>query len=103
MRTITLALAAIIAVIAVLAVVAMGLVGGLSQYVHEQTGLNTVAIPPIAGGILLLAILVLHKRGWLRSVGPQDDSLTTERDRRPAVGGRLAADEPSYRFPIFHI
>ena len=66
-----------------LAIVAMGLVGGLSQYVHEQTGLSTVFIPPIAGGVLVLVILLLHKRGWLRSVGPQDDSLTTERDRRP--------------------
>jgi len=71
-----------------LAIVAMGLVGGLSQYVHEQTGLSTIFIPPIAGGILLLAILVLHKRGWLRSVGPQDDSLTTERGIgvRPSEG-----------------
>ncbi len=69
--------------IAGLAVVAMVLVGGLSQYVHEQTGLDTMLIPPIAGGILLLAILLLHKRGWLRSVGPQDDSLMTERDRCP--------------------
>ena len=43
---------------------AMGLVGGLSQYVHEQTGLSTVFIPPIAGGILVLVILLLHKRGW---------------------------------------
>ncbi len=48
-----------------LAIVAMGLIGGLSQYVHEQTGLDTMLIPPIAGGILVLVILLLHKRGWL--------------------------------------
>ena len=29
-----------------LAVVAMGLVGGLSKYVHEQTGMSTVFVPP---------------------------------------------------------
>ena len=47
-----------------LAIVAMAVICGLSQYVHEQTGLSTVFIPPIAGGILVLVILLLHKKGW---------------------------------------
>ncbi len=42
-------------------ILTMALVAGLSQYVHEQTGLSTALIPPVAGVMLAIALLL-----WIR-------------------------------------
>ncbi len=46
----------------ILVIAAMALAGGLSQYVHEHTGQNTVLIPVIAGGVLILAVLIWDRK-----------------------------------------